>query len=296
MLKRTLLVVLVLPILSGCSSFWTMGNHESTREGASSSLVDFLYPKGEVPPELPDHLPQLSLPLRVGIAFVPSHGNTDITAAEKQELLEQVAGEFRDRPYVEAIEAIPDNYMRSARGITGMQQVAAMYGVDVMALVSYDQISFSAERDSALLYWTVVGALVVKGNSNEVQTMIDTAVFDVSTAKLLFRAPGTDADRSNATLMDTGKELRKLRSASFVAAADDMVVNLDQELTGFRQAVEAGERADVTWRGGGGSSGLLLIGMLSLAAVLATNARRQRAVRKECAGKPQAAAIQQRAN
>lgn len=281
MSKRIILAVLLLPFLSGCSSFWTMGNHEKTREGSSSSLVDFLYPKGEVPPELPEHLPRLTLPLRVGIAFVPSHSSADITAAEKQDLLEQVASAFRDRPYVASIEAIPDNYMRSAQGITGMQQVAAMYSVDVMALVSYDQISFSAERDSAILYWTVVGALVVKGNSNEVQTMIDTAVFDVSTAKLLFRAPGTDSDQSNATLMDTGKELRKLRSASFVAAADDMVVNLDQELDGFRRAVEAGERADVTWRadsGGGGSLGFCLFVLLSLALVRATIARRQPAV------------------
>ena len=293
MSKRILLAVLLLPFLSGCSSFWTMGNHEKTREGSSSSLVDFLYPKGEVPPELPEHLPHLSLPLRVGIAFVPSHGYADITATEKQELLEQVASAFRDRPYVDAIEVIPDNYMRSARGITGMQQVAAMYSVDVMALVSYDQISFSAERDSALLYWTVVGAMVVKGNSNEVQTMIDTAVFDVSTAKLLFRAPGTDSDRGNATLMDSGKELRKLRSASFVAAADNMIVNLDEELDGFRRAVEAGERADVTWRGGtggGGSFGLCLLLLLSLALVRATSAHRQPAVLTRSTKTPQAAA------
>lgn len=276
MSKRLILAALLLPFLTGCSSFWGLGNHEKTREGASSSLVDFLYPKGEVPPELPDRMPHLTLPLRVGIAFVPSNSRSDITATEKQELLEQVASAFRDRAYVESIEAIPDTYMRSARGITGMQQVAAMYDVDVMALVSYDQISFSAERDSALLYWTVVGAMVVKGNSNEVQTMVDTAVFDTETAKLLFRAPGTDRDRSNATLMDVGKDLRKLRSASFVTATDDMIVNLDQELEGFQEAVENGERAEVEWRegSGGGSLGWSLLVWLIVAAGRAATRRR----------------------
>jgi rhombotail lipoprotein len=276
MSKRLLMAILLLPFLTACSSFWTMGNHEKTREGASSSLVDFLYPKGEIPPELPDRMPHLSLPLRVGVAFVPSNDRADITAAEKQELLEQVASAFRDRPYVATIESIPDTYMRSARGITGMQQVATMYDVDVMALVSYDQITFSAERDSALLYWTVVGAMVVKGNSNEVQTMIDTAVFDAETAKLLFRAPGTNSDRSNATLMDVGKDLRKLRSASFVAAADDMIVNLDEELDSFKRSVEAGERAQVEWRegSGGGSLGWSLLLMLIAAAARAANRRR----------------------
>jgi rhombotail lipoprotein len=151
--------------------------------------------------------------------------------------------------------------MRSARGTQGMKQVAALYGVDVLALVSYDQISFSGERDSALLYWTIIGALAVKGNTNEVQTMIDTAVFDVATAKLLFRAPGTARDQRNVTLLESGRDLRKLRGEGFVTATDDMIVNLDQELEGFRSAVEAGERAQVEWKpgyGGGGTSAWLL--------------------------------------
>ncbi|MGI9271872.1 MAG: rhombotarget lipoprotein [Woeseiaceae bacterium] len=266
MRTQMVVVVLLLSVLSGCTSFWMGGNYEKTRQGASSSLVDFLYPDGEIPPAVAEQMPYLTLPLRVGIAFVPSYGHDDIPATEKQELLEQVATAFRDRPYVESIEAIPEIYMQSARGTQGLQQVAAMYGVDVIALVSYDQISFSAERDSALLYWTIVGAMVVKGNSHEVQTMIDTAVFDVKTTRLLFRAPGMHREQSNATLMDTGKELRKLRGAGFVAATDSMIGNLDAELDGFREAVENGQRAQVEWRagsGGGGSLGLSLLMFLA---------------------------------
>ena len=266
---RILVSFLLLAALSGCTSFWMGGNNETIRQGASSSLVDFLYPDGEIPPTVNEQMPHLTLPLRVGIAFVPSRSHNDISATEKQDLLEQVASAFRDRPYVDSMEAIPENYMQSARGTQGMQQVAAMYGVDVMALVSYDQISFSAERDSALLYWTIVGALVVKGNSHEVQTMIDTAVFDVQTSQLLFRAPGTHHEQDNATLMDTGKELRKLKGAGFVAATDDMIVNLDAELDGFREAVEKGERAEVEWRagsGGGGSLSWLVLASLTFLA------------------------------
>jgi len=142
--------------------------------------------------------------------------------------------------------------------------------VDVMALVSYDQISFSGDRDSAIMYWTIVGALVFKGNTNEVQTMIDTAVFDVQTAKLLFRAPGMHADQRNATLIDNKRDLRKLRHDGFVAATDDMIVNLDNELSGFREEVAQGQRAQVEWRegyGGGSVSWqlILLIGLFVVA-------------------------------
>ena len=279
---RVLIVFLCLGVLSGCTSFWMGGNYEKTRQGASSSLVDFLYPNGEIPPTAAEQMPYLSLPLRVGIAFVPSHSRENIPAAEQQALLEKVADAFRDRPYVESIEAIPEIYMQSARGTQGMKQVAAMYGVDVMALVSYDQISFSAERDSAVLYWTIVGAMVVKGNSHEVQTMVDTAVFDVQTSRLLFRAPGMHREQANATLMDTGKELRKLKGDGFVAATEDMIGNLDSELDGFREAVENGERAEVEWRGGGGSFGFVLLMFLAGAAIF----RRSTAARTTSAGRP----------
>jgi len=265
--KRILTAILLLPLISGCASLWYGAGYEKTREGASSSLVDYLYPKGEVPPAVDEQMPFLNLPIRVGIAFVPSPSSEDISAAEKQDLLERVAVAFRDRDYVQSIEAIPDTYMRSARGVHGMKQVATLYDVDVMALVSYDQISFSGERDSALLYWTIVGTLMIKGNTNEVQTMIDTAVFDVSTTKLLFRAPGTHNGQRNSTLMEKKRELRKLRSAGFVAATDDMIGNLDTELETFRADIESGQRAQVAWRpgsGGGGSVSWQLVVLLVL--------------------------------
>jgi len=275
-MMRITIIVLLMTFVAGCSSFWLGPGYEATREGASSSLVDYLYPDGEIPPAVSDNMPFLNLPTRVGIAFVPSPNREDISAAEKQELLEHVADSFRDRDFVQSIETIPDTYMRSARGIQGMKQVAALYGVDVLALVSYDQISFSGERDSALLYWTIIGALAVKGNTNEVQTMIDTAVFDVATARLLFRAPGTARDQRNVTLLESGRDLRKLRGEGFIAATDDMIVNLDQELEGFRAAVEAGELARVEWKPGygGGSASPWLLSLLFLSCLYRRDYRR----------------------
>jgi len=273
MKSRILIIALLLALLAGCSSFWLGPGYEKVREGSSSSLVDYLYPDGEIPPAVDDNLPYLSLPVRVGIAFIPSRNSEDITAAEKQELIEHVADAFRDRDYVQSIQSIPETYMKSARGIQGMKQVAGLYGVDIMALVSYDQISFSGERDSALLYWTIVGALAVKGNTNEVRTMIDTAVFDVATTRLLFRAPGTHNEQRNVTLMEKSRDLRKLRSAGFVAANDDMILNLDKELEGFRAAIESGERAQVAWRPGSGGGGGMTLPILALLLVLVAAGR-----------------------
>lgn len=256
-------------LLSGCASWW-LGGSGGMRTGNSSSLVDFLYPDGQQPAALPDRLPYLALPLRVGIAFVPgSDHNVALPASEQQLLLQRVADAFRDRPFVSDIEVIPQSYLRTARGLQGMQQVARLHNVDVMALVSYDQLALAGERDSAILYWTVVGALMVKGNVNEVQTMIDTAVFDVGTTRLLFRAPGVHRQSDNSTYMDAERDMRSLQQQSFSVATDDMILNLNHELEQFREQVRRGERAEVEWKEGhgGGSVGLAAMLVLCLAAL-----------------------------
>lgn len=274
-MHRILPALLVSLALSGCTTFW-FGDADTRRQGSSSSLVDFLYPDGEVPDDLPDRLPYLELPIRVGIAFVPGTRHGALPAREQQLLLERVADAFRDRPYVASIEVIPESYLRTARGVQGMQQVARLFEVDVMALTTYDQLALTGERDSAILYWTVVGALMVKGYTNEVQTMVDTAVFDVGTSKLLFRAPGVHRDSANTTFIDVDRDLRALQSDSYSRATDDMILNLNHSLEQFREQVKRGERAEVAWSPGfgGGSSDWIFV--VAIAAVLGFRLRRRR--------------------
>ena len=254
-------------LLAACSSLWNVGGE--TRSGVSSSLVDYLYPAGEVPPDLQKTIPYLELPLRVGIAFVPSQsGRSAISEATKIELLDEVKAEFVNREFIEHIEVIPDTYLRSSKGINGMQQVARVYGVDVMALVSYDQVAASDDNPSSFLYWTIVGAYVIKATSNEVQTFVDTAVFDVKTGRLLFRAPGLDKSSDRSTLIESGEVVRKTRDSSFAAAMGAMTQNLAMELDRFRERVKADPSvAEVKWKsgsGGGGAFGWLILAALSL--------------------------------
>lgn len=258
-------------LLAGCESLWMGSNAEKKRSGASSSLVDYLYPHGEIPPDVPDYLPHLELPLRVGLAFVPTAYDQSITPVMQQDVMDRVSRAFTDRPFVTEIEVIPDVYLKSTQGIVGMQQLARMHNVDVVALISYDQVSITGERDSAALYWTIVGAMVVKGNRNEVQTLVDTAVFDANTGQLLMRAPGTSSDQANTTLMDRSRDMRHLEDDGFLDATDDMIVNLDASLESFREQVKEGHRASVSWKegyeGGGGATGLAGLCLLTFAAL-----------------------------
>lgn len=255
--------------LTGCSTMWDWSG--GARNGTSSSLVDYLYPDGEVPPDVRDTVPYLELPLRVGVAFVPGQaGPGTISEASKMQLLENVKANFVDRDYIGHIEVIPDVYLRSSNGIAGMQQVARLYGVDVMALVSYDQVAVSEENPAGFLYWTIVGSYFIKATSNEVQTFVDTAVFDVDTARLLFRAPGSHTMSDRSTLVEAGEVVRKAKDRSFAIAMSEMTDNLTLELDRFRERVQEDPSvAEVKWRpgSGGGSLGwpaILILGVWSL--------------------------------
>lgn len=251
-------------LVSACSTWWADPAGTELRKGTSSSLVEYLYPDGEEPPPFEEQVPRLELPLRVGIAFVPgdARSKATISEAKRTELLNIVKAEFTDREYISHIEVIPETYLRSTRGFDGLSQIARLYSVDVMALVSYDQVAAVDDKKSSLLYWTIVGAYVIEGTENEVQTFVDTAVFDVQTRKLLFRAPGTDTSVESSTAVEMTDVLRETRAESFERAVVGMTGNLVTELDRFETRIEEDPKvAEVAWkdgRGGRGGGGALL--------------------------------------
>lgn len=241
----------------------------SRREGVSSSLVDYLYPEGEKPPPPTGRIPQLQLPLKIGLAFVPAgYGNSQgLSEAERMKMLNDVKTAFSGRDFIEEIAVIPEAYMRTGRGFTALEQTARLYDLDVMALVSYDQVAYTSEKTSSLLYWTIVGAYVVKGNQNDAQTFVDTAVFDIATRKLLFRAPGVSEVQSSTTLVDQEQDMRVTQRKGFEQAMADMTKNLDAELGRFKERIRTDGSVKVTRAAGSsGGGGAIDAGLLALLA------------------------------
>ena len=158
-----------------------------------------------------------------------------------------------------------------------MQQVARLYAVDVMALVSYDQLAVTGDNKLALTYWTIVGAYVIKGTENQTQTFVDTAVFDVASRKLLFRAPGVDSRERASTAIDAAEVSRTVRAESFSAAMANMTTNLAAELDRFEQRLkDEPEIAAVEWKAGsGGGGGAIDPALLLLLAIFLASGRRQ---------------------
>ncbi len=284
-----LLTLLAAAALSGCSSLGGPCMFDCGRQNyRSSSLVEFLYGRDEAPPAN-DAVPQLTLPLRVGLAMLPSHGSSGapgLEAARQQELLENVRQRFLKRPFIREIVIIPEHYLGST-GFDSLQSLQRLYSVDVIALVSYDQVVYSAENNWSLGYLTIVGAFVLKGTHSDIATLLDLAVVDPATRSLLLRAGGTSEARRNTTAIEHDAEIRQSQASSFSLAAERMTDNFDKALTEFETSVREGKaRVRVSHSDGGGNATggggaldfwALLLLAIPLASRISLNARNKRA-------------------
>jgi rhombotail lipoprotein len=234
----------------------------------ASSVVDYLYP-GKSQTVVAPATPLLSLPLRVGIAFVPDTSPAKALSEQgKHELLRKIGAEFEQYPFVKSIEVIPSAYLRPKGSFENLDQIQTMFGLDVIALVSYDQVQHTDEGLLSLSYWTLVGAYVVKGEKNDTSTMIDAAVYDIRSRKLLFRAPGTSQIKGRATPVNLTEQLRRDAQEGFTVAGVELVVNLKEQLELFKTKIKnAPEEYKVEHRAGytGGGSLDLFFALAAMA-------------------------------
>ncbi len=266
-MKKILVLFLVLVTLTGCGLQnlikWRSNRHHAT------SMVDYLYPDHAERIETAGVPAVLSVPMKVGIAFVPdqSSGNrsqSDLSEKEKIALLREISDDFKKYPFVKSIEIIPSAYLTPQGSFANLDQMRTMFGTDVIALVSYDQVQFTDEGLLSLSYWTLVGAYVVKGEKNDTQTMMDSAVYHIPSRKMLFRAPGLSHVKATATLINLEEQLRKNRSAGFTDASKDLVANLQDQLEQFKEKIKTEPEEFKIQRkpgstGGGSIDGLTLL-------------------------------------
>lgn len=225
-------------VLCGCETFSVRSNHRAT------SVIKFLYPEDAQHVETPA-IPVLSLPLKVGIAFVPTEqagergyfpaSDTTVNEWQKMALMKDVSQYFKKYSFVKSIELIPTAYLKPGGSFANLDQLRTMFGVDVITLLAYDQVQFTDEGFWSLSYWTIVGAYLVQGEKNDTQTMLDAVVYDIPSRKMLFRAPGTSHIKGAATPINLGEALRDDSEAGFKAAATNLVSALEGQLADFKE-------------------------------------------------------------
>ena len=113
-----------------------------------------------------------------------------------------------------------------------------MFNVEVIALLSWDQVQFNDTRAAAVLYWTIVGAYVIRGDKYDVQTLVDASVFDVASRKLLFRAPGSSREKGSGTLASFSERSRHARDRGYEQAVDNLIPQLKTSMDDFRERLK----------------------------------------------------------
>lgn len=290
-LAMLITIVALVATATGCALWSSLTG--SQRSHQASSVVEYLYPNKAEPVETPA-IPTLSLPLKVGIAFVPegqrtAHtgrpgrpGEPGITEKEKIALMEEVSSHFKKYPFVKSIELIPTAYLTPRGSFANLDQLRTMFGADVIVLLSYDQAQFTDEGFLSLSYWTLVGAYVVKGEKNDTNTMMDAAVYDIPSRKMLFRAPGISRVQGSATPINLSQQLRQDRDTGLKEAAKNLVANLEQELEKFQERVKTSpEEVKVVhkpgYRGGGSLDGVVVLLLTAMAGYLLWSPESQKA-------------------
>lgn len=228
-------ILLVAMIASGCGS---MTPRESKQ---TASVVDYLYSAQQPPQKMQQaSITELNIPLRIGIAFVPGVADPKFGISEVEQIRwsSQIKAAFEKYPFVGDLVVIPTAYLKNSGGFDNLRQVATLFNVEVIALLSYDQIQFSEPNKLSMMYWTGIGTYLVPGNQYDIHTALETTVFDVRTQKLLFRAPGTSTVNGSSTWVKYSDSSRQARAEGFDKALQQLIPNVHGALQAFRKQAQ----------------------------------------------------------
>jgi rhombotail lipoprotein len=236
---NTGLLLAAAAILAGCGSM--MNQNRTVR--FTGSLYSYLNTNTAVTVESPA-APQMPLPLKVGVAFVPAEyssgavGTTSIpgemlTGDDKLSLMQQIVGQLKPCSFVKSVEIVPTTFMAANGGFDNLDHIRNTFGVDAVLLLAYDQSQYSDEGAMALSYWTIVGAYFVKGERNETKTVMEAAFFDIGSHRLLFRPTGTSVVKGSATPVNLSEQLRLDSKRGFQEAMTNLISGLKMDLDQF---------------------------------------------------------------
>jgi len=181
----------------------------------------------------------MPLPITLGIAFVPESrtitngGDSKIeplTEKFKMEMMRELTAQLRQYSFFAGIEEIPSTYLKIGGSFANLDQIHTMTGVDVIGLVSYDQVQFTDRGLVSLLYWTGFGWYFMPGEKNDTNTMMDAALYHIPTRKPLLRATGQSGVYHYSTPMNQSQNLRDDSENGFKDAVNMLAATFKEQL------------------------------------------------------------------
>lgn len=218
---------LLILALTGCS--------QQKKSHYRNSLIDYLYTNAQPAQEevVTPAAAGVTLPAKIGVAFAPDQIAL-LSERDKLEFLQRIRTEFAAYPMFTAVELIPSQHLSQGGGFTNLDQLRMMYGIDLIGLVSYDQMQHTDAGFKSISYWTIVGMYVIEGEKNDTNTMMDLSIFHIPSRKMLLHAAGTSQVRKGATIINLSEQLRKDSLDGFHQATENLIGNLRVEMGRFQ--------------------------------------------------------------
>ena len=228
---RLLVAAVATVALSGCASM-----EDSTRQRQVASVLAYLYPGSGNVPTMSDSIAEIRVPFRIGVAFVPDTASPQfrLPESDRLKLATKVRDAFTGYPFIREIIAVPSVYLEPGGGFANLDRIASLLKLDVIALISFDQVQNAGATGSSFLYWTGVGAYFTQGDQYDILTAVETSVFDIRSRRLLMRAGGVSNIKGTATMVGFSELAREARTRGFDEAMTDMIGKLDAEVKAFR--------------------------------------------------------------
>ena len=233
MRKMALLVVASLTLaLAACASM-----EGSSRQRQVASVLAYLFPGKEQTPATPELVAEIKVPFRIGVAFVPDSAAPQfrLPESDRLKLADQVRDAFKGYPFISEIVTVPSMYLEPGGGFANLDRVASLLKLDVIALVSFDQVQNAGATGWSFLYWTGIGAYTIEGDQYDILTAVEATVFDIRSRRLLMRAGGISNIKGSATMVGFSEHARQARTRGFDEAVKEMIGKLHAEVKGFRE-------------------------------------------------------------
>ena len=147
-------------------------------------------------------------------------------------------------------------------GFGELDKVAFMHRLEAVLLLSYEQIAITEQSPLSLLDLTIVGAYVVPGHHNDVQTRLTATAVHIPSRRYLLSADGIHESTQESTLMHASAQIRNAMEEGMLGAAADLDPNLHLALASLRRDIAADRSFEV--KGGSVSLLMTLCGMLLL--------------------------------
>ncbi len=222
----TFFVAFSLVSLSGCS------RNDFIRSSSSAPLAEVINNVKDSR-QIIDKKAPLTLPTSVAIIFVPSTQSQSIPETTlhlaASNLKNQLLANSR---FIKSVAIVSGDDLKSK---ISFDRIRALYAVDVVVLISYQQYQRTAQTGAAgLADLTILGAFLIPGVETITSTLVEGKLIHIANDAMIFKATGSDERSANSSSFSKESTQTDESIQGLLAATTDFGKSLSTTLENFK--------------------------------------------------------------